>query len=335
MAHPFFSIVIVNYNAGIMLANVFSALSKQTYPHFEVVIIDNHSKDESWRIAANAPFPCRLVRLPHNIGFAAANNLAITHHIQSDWVFLLNPDAYPEPECLQVIADSILRTPDVDCFACTLIDANHPAQLDGIGDTYHVSGLHWRCSHGAQHSAIPEKPIEIFSACAAAALYRTATFRQLDGFDETYFAYSEDVDLGFRLRLAGGTSLLLPDARVHHVGSGITGRSSDFSIYHGHRNLTWTFIKNVPTPLMFLLLPVHLVMTLYMGLSFATSGHFSLYTRAKWDALKQLGPRLAQRKKTQRQRVCSCLDLLRMMSWLPRGFLTTAKKRTHTENRVP
>lgn len=322
MKNPFFSIVIVNYNAGIMLSRVVSALAKQTYKNFEVIVIDNNSHDDSWRAVENSPFLCNLIKLNDNIGFSSANNLAVKNHVKGEWVFLLNPDAYPEPECLEIVATNINRIPDVDCFACCLIDANNPSQLDGLGDTYHVSGLHWRTGHGISCSTTPRYPIEVFSACAAAALYRAETYRQLGGFDETYFAYSEDVDLGFRLRLAGGKSLLLPDARVHHVGSGITGRSSDFAVYHGHRNLTWTFIKNMPAPLVIFLLPIHLIMILFLGLFFAAGGRSGTYTRAKIDAFKKIGPQLAQRKKIQSKRRCSCLDLLRMMSWRPRSFFT-------------
>lgn len=328
MKNPFFSIVIVNYNSGIMLGLVMSALSKQTYRNFEVIVIDNNSQDDSWRVTENLPFPCNLIRLNDNIGFASANNLAVKNHVKNEWVFLLNPDAYPEPECLEIIATNINQIPDVDCFACCLIDANKPSQLDGLGDTYHISGLHWRTGHGISCSITPKHPVEIFSACAAAAIYRTETYRQLGGFDETYFAYSEDVDLGFRLRLSGGKSLLLPDARVHHVGSGITGRSSDFAVYHGHRNLTWTFIKNIPGPLVIFLLPIHLIMIFFLGLFFAASGRSQTYTRAKMDAFKQIGPQLAQRKKIQSERRCSCLDLLQMMSWRPRNFSTKSPSQT-------
>lgn len=317
MENPFISVIVINYNSGDMLSKAMSALAEQTYSNFEVVVIDNHSTDNSWQVTENTKFPCRLIRLDRNIGFAAANNLAIENHVQSDWVFLLNPDAYPEPNCLEIITKNITRMPEIDCFACTLLNANHPTLLDGIGDIYHVSGLHWRHGHGSNRTNIPATPVEVFSACAAAAVYRTKTFLQLGGFDETYFAYSEDVDLGFRLRLAGGSCILLPDARVHHVGSGITGRSSDFSIYHGHRNLTWTFIKNTPLFLMFFLLPIHLVMTLYVGVMFALAGRFRPYAQAKRDAFRLLGPRLTKRKEIQHRRVCSCLDLLRIMCWFP------------------
>ncbi len=321
MNKPFFSIVIVNYNAGNMLSQVMSALSQQTFQNFEVIIIDNNSTDKSWQASENTAFPCQLVRLDKNIGFAAANNLAVLNHTHAEWIFLLNPDAYPEPDCLEIIAKSIDQQPDIDCFGCTLIDAKDPTQLDGIGDSYHISGLHWRHGHGSPCSSAPSKPLKIFSACAAAAIYRTTIFRKLEGFDESYFAYSEDVDLGFRLRLAGHKSLLIPEAKVLHVGSGITGKSSDFSIYHGHRNLTWTFFKNIPTLLMPFLLPIHLCMILLVGLKFAATGKFKSYAHAKWDAFRNLRQPFRQRKKIQQNRSCSCFELLRLMSWLPRHHL--------------
>ncbi len=331
--NPFFSVIIVNYNAGAMLTRVMSALSGQTYRHFEVIVIDNNSQDHSWCATENLPFPCRLVRLQENTGFAAANNLAVREHAQGDWLFLLNPDAFPEPDCLETVARGINFFPTINCFGCALISARQPDRLDGLGDAYHVSGLHWRQGHGDSYRTTPTDPKEIFSACAAAAVYRTTVFRQLGGFDETYFAYSEDVDLGFRLRLAGGQTLLLPQARVHHVGSGITGRSSDFSIYHGHRNLTWTFIKNVPGPLLPLLLPLHLAMIFCLAIVFAATGRFWPYFRAKTDAFSRIGHAWGQRKTIQNTRVCSCMDLLRLMSWLPRSIQVRAPVRY--ENTTP
>ena len=98
----------------------------------------------------------------------------------------------------------------------------------------------------------------VFSACAGAALYRTSLFNRLGGFDETYFMYIEDIDLGFRLQLAGYPSLFVRDAIVRHVGSAITGEGSDFSVYFGHRNLVYCYFKNMPFLLLMATLPFHL-----------------------------------------------------------------------------
>ena len=80
----------------------------------------------------------------------------------------------------------------------------------------------------------------------------------------------EDVDLGFRLRLAGHRCLYVPKSVVHHVGSGTTGgKNSDFSVYHGHRNLVWTYVKNMPGVLFWIFLPLHLAMNLVVLAVFA------------------------------------------------------------------
>jgi GT2 family glycosyltransferase len=101
--------------------------------------------------------------------------------------------------------------------------------------------------HGTPASALKGSECEIFSPCAAAALYRRSALLEVGGFDEDFFCYVEDVDLGFRLRLAGYRCLYVPLSVAHHIGSGTTGgKNSDFSVYHGHRNLVWAFVKNMP-----------------------------------------------------------------------------------------
>lgn len=82
-----------------------------------------------------------------------------------------------------------------------------------------------------------------FGACAAASVYPREAFDAVGGFDEDFFAYMEDIDLDFRLQLAGYPCLYLPNAFVKHVGSASTAPRSDFAVYHGHRNLPWVFIK--------------------------------------------------------------------------------------------
>jgi GT2 family glycosyltransferase len=119
-----------------------------------------------------------------------------------------------------------------------LVKAADLAVLDGVGDAYHISGLVWRMGHGEPVASFSEQVREVFSPCAAAALYRRSVLLEVGGFDEDFFCYVEDVDLGFRLRLAGHKALSVPDAVVYHVGSATTGgQHSDFAVYHGHRNL--------------------------------------------------------------------------------------------------
>ena len=163
--------------------------------------------------------------------------------------------------------------PKFDIFSSKLVNAADPMVMDGAGDAYHMSGRVWRIGHGEPVPASAENQQEVFSPCAAAALYRRNALHEVDGFDEDYFCYVEDVDLGFRLRLAGYRCLYVPQSIVHHVGSGTTGgQHSSFALYHGHRNLVWTFVKDMPGFLFWLLLPLHVILNLTSIIWFTLRG---------------------------------------------------------------
>jgi GT2 family glycosyltransferase len=154
----------------------------------------------------------------------------------------------------------------------------------------------------------------IFSPCAAAALYRREAILSVGGFDEDYFCYVEDVDLGFRLRLMGYDSVLIPQAIAYHVGSATTGgQKSDFSVYHGHKNLVWTFVKDMPGALFWLLLPLHLLMNLITVTWFVLHGRGAIILRAKWDAMKGIPSILSKRRSIQRTRRCSVVEIWRIL----------------------
>ena len=110
----------------------------------------------------------------------------------------------------------------------------------------------------------------------------------------------------FRLRLLGYTARYVPQAVVRHVGSATTGgQRSDFATYHGHRNMVWTFVKNMPTPLLWALLPLHLAANLASLVGLSLRGQGRTAVRAKWHALRGLHRVLHQRQNIQTQRVAS------------------------------
>lgn len=301
--HEGVSVIIVNWNGERFLERCLSALTKQSRQPDEIIVLDNASTDDSLSIIRRFP-EIRLMAQESNTGFARGNNLAIAAASPSSrWIALLNPDAFPEPDWLETLLSAAQSRPDCATFASCLLDARTPQRLDGTGDAYHASGLVWRIGHGQATPAQPPPPHEVFSACAAAALYRRDALQEIGGFDEDYFCYVEDVDLGFRLRLAGYGCLYIPESVVHHVGSGTTGsQHSDFALYHGHRNLVWTFVKNMPGILFWLLLPLHLALNLFSLGWFALHGHGRVILRAKRDALRGLPAMWRKRRKIQQTR---------------------------------
>jgi GT2 family glycosyltransferase len=247
------------------------------------------------------------------LGFAAGNNLALAG-CNSEFIALLNPDAFPEPDWLEKLLASASSNPDVVAFGSRQLDQSNPEYLDGIGDNYHMSGLVWRERHGVQQLPSDLIQREIFSPCAAAALYRRQAVVDVGGFDEDFFCYVEDVDLGFRLRLAGYKTMYVPDAIVHHVGSATTGgQHSDFAVYHGHRNLVWAYIKNMPGILFWALLPLHLVMNISAIVLFSFRGQSRIILKAKWDAIKGVPRAWRKRREIQAKRVATIGDIWRVL----------------------
>src|SRR5688572_7829820 len=273
--------LIVSYNSGAWLARCLAALAAQQVQGFRTIVIDNASTDGSAdHLERDFPW-VEVIRPGKNLGFAAGNNLGAASAQDCEWLITLNPDAFPEPGWLGALLAAARANPQFSMFQARLIAEADHRTLDGVGDIYHVSGLHWREGHMLPDSAVYDRPREIFSPCAAAAMYRRDAFQQAQGFDEDFFCYAEDVDLGFRMRLAGHRALYVPDAVVYHVGSGTTGWRSDFSAYHGQRNLVWTYVKNMPGRLFFTCLPWHLAMNLASVAVLALRGQGRVVVRAK------------------------------------------------------
>lgn len=301
---PKVTVIIINWNGGHFLERCLSSLLAQTVTPYEVILLDNASSDASLDIVRQFP-SVQLLKQDRNLGFARGNNLAIeSAAAESQWIALLNPDAFVEPGWLEALLSAVRDYPAFDMFSSKLVDANNPSVLDGAGDAYHISGLVWRSGHNALVSFSSDEAREVFSPCAASAMYRRSALLEVGGFDEDYFCYVEDVDLGFRLRLAGYRCLYVPMAVAHHIGSATTGgQRSDFSVYHGHRNLVWTYVKNMPGALFWFLLPLQLLLNLITIVVFTARGQCRVILKAKWDAIKGLPQALLKRKKIQSRRV--------------------------------
>lgn len=252
------SVLIVNYNSGERLANVYRALERQTFNDFELIVLDNASEDGSENAAPPKGLPVRVIKNIENTGFAGGVMDGAAHANGRLLVFL-NPDAYPEPDWLKALVAAAERDGPSAIHGSVQLNADDPETLDGLGDVYHVSGVAWRGAFGKPRSRYPmTDDREIFAPCFAAAMVDREWFFSIGGLDRDFFCYHEDVDFGFRHRLRGGRAVLVRDAIVHHEGSAITGRYSDFTVYHGIRNRFWTLIKNMPLVLMPVAIPIFL-----------------------------------------------------------------------------
>ena len=312
------AVVVVAYEAAKQLPRCLAALAAQTVPPVRVLVVDNASTDGSAMVAEAAG--AEVIRAGGNLGFAAANNLA-ARVADTGWLALLNPDAYPEPDWLERLLAAAGRWPGADAFGSTQLDAADARVLDGIGDGYFLAGVPYRAGFGRPKRDLPPEG-EVFGPCAAAALWRRERFEALGGFEERFFCYGEDVDLAYRHRLAGGLCVQVPDAVVRHEGSGISGRRSGFTTYHGHRNRVWTYLRDTPGWLLALSLPVHVALNLYLVPRLALAGQLRPYLRALRDAAAGAGPFLAERRALHR----GAAPVARALTWSPVALLRRRAK---------
>lgn len=316
-ASPLASILVVNFNAGAYLAACLAALQAQTVRQFEAIILDNASSDGSFdaakaSVAEDPRF--RFVAAGLNLGFAGGNNRAAAL-ANAPLLVTLNPDAFAEPDWLECLIAAAHRNPEVAMFGSLQIDARDPSRLDGAGDNYLFAGLPWRGGFGwPAHEAPPTGGA--FGPCAAAAMYRTDAFRRAGGFDEDFFCYVEDVDLAFRLRLLGETCLQLSEAKVRHVG-GASSKGSSFARFYGTRNLVLCFVKNMPAPLFWPLLPAHLALLLALWCRAAMRGEATVVAKALLESGWRLPAMLRKRRDTLSRQKVSSMSIARALCWSP------------------
>jgi N-acetylglucosaminyl-diphospho-decaprenol L-rhamnosyltransferase len=310
---PSICVVIVTYKSDDTIPRCMAALAAQTYRNFEVVIVENGETPAARTIIEALNVPARLIEPSDNLGFAAGNNLGVASaaaHV--DWIATLNPDAFPDAGWLAEFVAATARYPRCSIFGSLQMQDTDAPKVDGLGDCYHAFGFAWR---GGRKDALPPdlEDTETFSPCAAAAFYRRSVFEALGGFDESYFNYMEDVDLGFRFRLAGHACVQLARARVVHVGG--ASATSEFAVFHGLRNTALTFVKDMPALLMWPLLPFHIAAIAALCLYNALKGNGRAALEGVGAALARLGSAFAVRRAIQRRRTASTGAIARALTW--------------------
>lgn len=250
-------LVVPTYNGLEHLRVCLAALRRQTYAAFRLIIVDDASADGT---AAALPtlFPgAELLRLPRNVGLAAAVNAGIARG-DAPYVALLNNDTEPEPGWLAALVAGLERHPEAAAAVGKLRLLDRRDVFHAAGDTYSRDGLPGNRGAWERDRGQYDREEEVFGACAGAALYRRGVLDEvaaIDGavLDPGFFMYCEDVDLAWRIRLRGYGIVYVPDAIVHHRLSATGG--GPLASYYVARNTLAVIVKDVPGPLLRRYLP--------------------------------------------------------------------------------
>lgn len=239
------SIIIPNWNGVAHLPTCLDALRRQTYPHLEVIVVDNASTDASRALLA-AEYPeVRLIALATNEGFAGAVNAGI-RAARGDVIALLNNDTEADPAWVAEMVRGLDAHPEAGFVAAKLRLFDRRDVLHSAGDTFSRSGQAnsrgvWETDTGQYDHEGP-----VFSACGGAVAYRRTMLDDIGLFDEDFFFNLEDMDIAWRAQLAGYGCVFVPTAVVYHKLSA-TGGGVTASYYTG-RNSLWLLVKDYPGP---------------------------------------------------------------------------------------
>lgn len=312
---PAVSVLIVAWQSGDHLARCLDALDRQRWRDFEAIVVDNASSDGAVDRIAPRPW-LRIDRAADNLGFAVANNRAAAL-ARGRYLVTLNPDAFAEPGWLAALVAAAERHPQAASVGSVqLLDAD-PTRFDGVGDPLHAVGAAWR--GGRLRPARPVAESAVFGVCAAAALYRRDAFDSVGGFCDRFFCFYEDVDLAVRLRLAGWTAVVTPDAVVRHVGS--ASAPSAFVLRYATRNRVWAYLRGMPGPILAAaLLPAALIWAAGAAVEVAT-GRGTARLAALREAFRGLGPTLRERRILQDARRIGVGAFAKALTWSPLPYL--------------
>lgn len=284
------TVVMPNYNGLKFMEACMASLDRQNYKEFHTLIVDNGSTDGSAEYIKEHYPQAQLIETGENLGFSGAVNIGI-RSAKTPYVLLLNNDTEADPDFVGEMVNAIERSERVFSVSSKMIQMYHKELMDDAGDMYSLLG--WAVQRGVgQGSDGYNRPCRVFSACAGAAIYRKSVFDEIGCFDEAHFAYLEDLDVGYRAKIAGYDNIYWPKAVVYHVGSGTSADGSKYSSFKvklAARNSVYVNYKNMPALQLFINLPCLFIGHALKYAFFCKTGFGKDYLAGLLEGLRTVG----------------------------------------------
>jgi len=260
---PLISVVILNWNGKEELHCCIQSVQEQTYPNLEILLVDNGSSDGSASYIRSVFPDLRLIVNTENLGYGGGNNRGI-REAKGEYVLILNNDTEVERECIKRLwkcmesdRETGITTPKILLFGRT-------DTVDAAGLAVYPDGLSIGRGHLEPQAKYSQRE-EVFTGSGCASLFRREMLDEIGLFDEDFFAYAEDTDLGWRARLAGWKAYYVPEAVVYHHHSKKFGTYSSRKAFLVERNRIWVAWKNFPPSLLCLWPFYTLIRYFYQG----------------------------------------------------------------------
>lgn len=244
---PLASVVIPNWNGAHHLPVCLDALRAQTYPHLEVILVDNGSTDGSQELVTELYPEVRLLALEENLGLTGGNNLGF-RAAQGPILISLNNDTEADDRFVESLVMALVERPEAGMAAAKMLLFDRRDTIHSAGDGYRVDGIPFNRGVWQQDQGQYDESGWIFGGCGGAVAYRREMLDEVGLFDESFFMYCEDVDLNWRSQLMGWRCWYAPQAIVYHKLSATGG--GPLASYYTGRNTIWVMAKNYPSALL-------------------------------------------------------------------------------------
>jgi riboflavin kinase/FMN adenylyltransferase len=304
--YPKVAVVILNYNGAQHLKTYLPSLLKSTYPNFDIIVADNDSSDDSVHFLEEYYPKIRLIELPENYGYAGGYNEALKQVSGAEYLVLLNSDIEVSPSWIEPIIHLMEQDQSIAAAQPKVLSYHERHQFEYAGASGgFMDALGYPFCRGRIFAETEkdqgqyEQTREIFWASGAAMFMRAALFQKMGGFDADYFAHAEEIDLCWRLKLAGYKVVARPQSVVYHLGGGTLAYNTPRKTYLNFRNSLFTILKNEDGTKLLWLLPLRLVLDGLAAFLFLSQGrfeHVGAIFRAHWHFFPKIGQTLKKRK---------------------------------------
>jgi GT2 family glycosyltransferase len=288
--NPEVSVVVINWNGRDYLRACLESLARQESVDFEIIVVDNGSKDGSQEMVrtdfiSRPEFRVRLIANEVNKGFCGANNQGFAL-ARGRFIAILNNDTEVVPGFLAALRRAFDAAPDIGMAAAKVVVYEDPRRIDKVGHLIYPDGQNRGRGTGEMDRGQYDKVEECLWPDGCAAMYRATMLEQIGGFDEDLFIFGDDSELGLRGRIAGWRCIYMPDAVVRHHRGGAMKTGSTGRIFLIERNRVLLAVKLFPIRLL-LLNPFYFVARLAAGV-FAAAGERGELARfpGLWNKLR-------------------------------------------------
>jgi len=318
---PLVSIVILNYNGKKYIKNCIESIKNQKYSNIELILVDNASTDGSM-VGLKKLYPeIKLIINNQNLGSAKANNIG-AESSKGEYLFFLNIDTKLDSYCIDNLVETFKSDTEIGICACKELS------YDGK--------IQWNCGiavdiFGYSLQGIPKK---VFHASSSSLFIKKELFNKLNGFDESYFMYKDDIDLCWRAQLLGYNVVGVPSAIVFHEWGGVSLSNRGEKLrsgavekekyilnikkrYHGEVNSIKNILKNYSLFTLLWILPFYIIINFFEIIFFLImikpKAISNVYIKSYFHICKNLKHLFKSRKVIQKQRVVSDFEILKRM----------------------